>query len=65
MSVMPASHSKKNQLENYFADRDVVIKASLVTSDDNPKPHVHKLMGKNCTEGGNCFVTLGQDRTAV
>ena len=63
-----------SQLENYacLSDR-VMIRASLVTHDDvlhgnksnAPRTHVHKLMGRNCTEEGVCIVAVGQNNTAV
>ena len=66
-----SSHAEKNnltgifQLENVPLDRDIVIKASLVCSDDVSRAHVHKLMGKNCLEDGSCCVTLDQEGIAV
>ncbi|XP_022248844.1 nuclear factor NF-kappa-B p105 subunit-like isoform X2 [Limulus polyphemus] len=52
------------KLENYQQhNSQVYIKAILYTIDDQPKPHVHKLMGKHCQDGV-CTVTVGEDMVA-
>ncbi|XP_076327871.1 nuclear factor NF-kappa-B p105 subunit-like isoform X2 [Tachypleus tridentatus] len=52
------------KLENYQQHNcQVYIKAILYTVDDQPKPHVHKLMGKHCQDGV-CTVTVGEDMVA-
>lgn len=43
-------------------NEQVFIKATLYSVDE-PKPHVHKLMGKNCKDG-ICMMELGEDGTA-
>lgn len=58
------SNCRLRQLEHYSPERQVVVKASLVTSDGDPKPHVHKLMGKNCLQDGTCIMPLSSGGTA-
>lgn len=53
------------QLENGRPNGHYVIKASLVTNDSHPKPHVHKLMGRHCNDDGVCIVQLSENGTAV
>ncbi|RWS12814.1 nuclear factor NF-kappa-B p105 subunit-like protein [Dinothrombium tinctorium] len=53
------------RLENYRSSRQLLVKASLYTNEENPKPHIHKLMGKYCNEEGVCIVPLGENNTAI
>lgn len=53
------------RLENYRGNRQVCIRGSLYTNEQHSKPHVHKLMGRNCNEDGICTIHLGEDMTAV
>ncbi|RWS29037.1 nuclear factor NF-kappa-B p105 subunit-like protein [Leptotrombidium deliense] len=53
------------RLENCRSSRQILVKASLYTNEDHPKPHIHKLMGKYCNEDGICIVPLGENNTAI
>ncbi|GIY31469.1 nuclear factor NF-kappa-B p110 subunit [Caerostris extrusa] len=45
--------------------RKIIIRASLYSSDENdPKPHVYELTGKNCSNG-TCDVELDKNSMAV
>lgn len=41
------------------------MKASLVTVGENPKAHVHKLMGRNCNDDGVCVVSVADNGSAM
>jgi len=43
------------QIRNFNGPSRVVV--TLVTDEDIPRPHAHKLVGKNCSEG-TCIVEL-------
>ncbi|KAG8178714.1 hypothetical protein JTE90_024836 [Oedothorax gibbosus] len=48
---------------NYSQD-EIKIKASLYTNEQEPRPHVLALVGKNC-KNGECWETISKDGTAV
>jgi hypothetical protein len=40
------------------------VVVTLVTDEPVPRPHAHKLVGKNCTEG-SCVVEVKQGQSTV
>ncbi|XP_023221027.1 nuclear factor NF-kappa-B p110 subunit-like [Centruroides sculpturatus] len=50
-----SSHKRKTfptvQLENYFGNKTVYVKATLHTNSEPPVQHVHRLRGPDCTDG--------------
>ncbi|KAI1292265.1 Nuclear factor NF-kappa-B -like protein [Halotydeus destructor] len=53
------------KLDNYRPTGQVMAKASLVTHEPVPRPHVHKLMGRYCNDEGFCIIPMGENGTAV
>ncbi|KFM68510.1 Nuclear factor NF-kappa-B p110 subunit, partial [Stegodyphus mimosarum] len=52
------------KLENYKHKRNVVIRVSLYTKEENPRPHVLQLKKKNSVTDDAVYEKLGKDFTA-
>lgn len=50
------------QINGYSGPARVVV--TIVTDEDIPRPHAHKLVGKNCIDG-NCIVELKGGNSTV
>ncbi|XP_067136281.1 nuclear factor NF-kappa-B p110 subunit-like isoform X2 [Centruroides vittatus] len=61
-----SSHKRKTfptvQLENYFGNKTVYVKATLHTNSEPPVQHVHRLRGPDCTDG---FCIKKVDKTSI
>ncbi|XP_013771872.1 nuclear factor NF-kappa-B p105 subunit-like [Limulus polyphemus] len=54
------------KIENFQPqhNQQVYVKATLYSVGDEQKPHVHKLMGKDCDSEGTCNMKLNSNGTA-
>lgn len=50
------------QIRNYNGAARIVV--TLVTNEAIPKPHAHKLVGKNCNDG-SCVVELKPNQNVI
>lgn len=53
------------RLDNYNAELPHRIKASLVTAEDPPRPHVHRITMRGQDEDDCCIVTVREDGKAM
>ncbi|XP_078577354.1 nuclear factor NF-kappa-B p105 subunit-like [Branchiostoma floridae x Branchiostoma japonicum] len=68
---IPGIHSEKNRktypavkIIGYQGYARIVV--TLMTNEDQPRPHAHYLVGKQCNEDGFCVVQVGpKDMTAT
>lgn len=54
--------SDVKQIRNYNGAARIVV--TLVTNETIPKPHAHKLVGKNCNDG-SCVVELKPNQNII